>query len=51
VKDKQDDEATGKAMLLAKYERQQRLVASSDDPEQWRTQKKTCGWAHLKKSH
>nr|XP_051229700.1 uncharacterized protein LOC127347573 [Lolium perenne] len=33
VKEEQDDEAAGKAALLAQYERQQGLIASSDDPE------------------
>lgn len=33
VKEEQDDEAAGKATLLAEYERQQRLIASSVDPE------------------
>jgi hypothetical protein len=33
VKEEQDDEAAGKAALLAEYEWQQRLITSSDDPK------------------
>ncbi|XP_047051192.1 heat stress transcription factor B-2b-like [Lolium rigidum] len=32
MREEQDDEAAKKATLLAEYERQQRLIASSDDP-------------------
>jgi hypothetical protein len=35
LKEEQDDEAAGQAVLLAEYEHQQRLIASSDDPEDY----------------
>jgi hypothetical protein len=33
VKDEPDDEEAVKAAQLGEYERQQRLIASNDDPE------------------
>jgi hypothetical protein len=35
VKEEQDDETVRKSALLAEYERQQRLIARSDDPEDY----------------